>query len=297
MRFGSRDLTGLRAQSANYRLHPASFWLPSPSDEITATSTRPSATITGSASTHTKGNWGQVIAATTSDATMLEIFVGAPTFTNAANTSALLDIGIGAAASETVIIADIPVGYIAGSQTLFRIPVFVPAGSRIAARVQAATASKAIVLGVIPYRMESNLRAAPSCTTYGPVSGSSIGTVPTAPGSLNTKGAWTEVTAATTERLGALAVLLQGGASTTMAAGGAAAGVLVDVGMGGSGSEVLILRDVYANFGGSENITQFNAGAHPVDVPAGARLAVRYARASTTNTPDVTLIGAPVRGG
>jgi hypothetical protein len=82
--------------------------------------------------------WTELIAATTFDALFVIVEVWASN-SAATNTSTLLDIGIGAAAAESVIIPDLLAGYAvtAGSTTggrHYMLPLRIPSGSRISAR-------------------------------------------------------------------------------------------------------------------------------------------------------------------
>ncbi|MEM9607534.1 MAG: hypothetical protein AAGA99_08940 [Actinomycetota bacterium] len=106
-------------------------------------------TVTGSATTHTKGAWTELIPATSADGYWLSIATRDDTGSSSSVSSILLDIGIGAAGLETVLVPDIPIGHSQISmQTMpgFTIPVFVPSGSRISARLQGNVASDTAVM-------------------------------------------------------------------------------------------------------------------------------------------------------
>jgi hypothetical protein len=105
-----------------------------------STTARPAATQ-GTAvtpGTSNKGSWAQLIASTTSGSYGVIICVNSNT-ASAASRNTITDIGIGAAGSEAVLIPDLISGNAAG-YTLggiwYYFPVYIPAGSRIAARGQ-----------------------------------------------------------------------------------------------------------------------------------------------------------------
>ena len=102
-------------------------------------------TITAHATPHTKGSWVSVVASAPFDVTWLGVTTSDSTHVSATNTGQLLDIGVGAAASELVLIANIPSGFSAltvltgsgGSKGIAWFPVEIPSGTNISARMQA----------------------------------------------------------------------------------------------------------------------------------------------------------------
>ena len=102
-------------------------------------------TITADSTIHTKGSWVSVVASASFDVTWLGVTTSDETHVSATDTSQLLDIGIGAAASELVLIANIPSGFSAltvitgtsNSQQITWFPVEIPSGTNISARLQA----------------------------------------------------------------------------------------------------------------------------------------------------------------
>ena len=99
------------------------------------------ATLTASGTAHTKGSWTQIIASAPFDIGMLWITAD-DNHAASTNTSMLLDIGIGAASSEVVLLPDILAGHstLSASQG-FMVPIFIPQGTRISGRIQAAITS------------------------------------------------------------------------------------------------------------------------------------------------------------
>jgi hypothetical protein len=104
-------------------------------------------TVTASATVNTKGSYAQLIASTAFDADAF--YVGIKTST--ASINFLVDLSVGAAASEQIILPNImfrSAAAIASPFTLLYVPVHVKKGQRIAARSQSSTASAACVVGV-----------------------------------------------------------------------------------------------------------------------------------------------------
>lgn len=98
-----------------------------------------SVTATAHATSHTEGNYAEVIAATSRPSYAIAISLNG-TQTNTTATSCRVDIATGAAASETVIIADLLAGYSGatlGEGATYYFPIYIPSGTRIAARAQA----------------------------------------------------------------------------------------------------------------------------------------------------------------
>jgi hypothetical protein len=103
--------------------------------------------ITASGTANTKGSYTQLIASTSFDASGFLLALRASTVSR----TYLLDIAVGAAASEQVVLPNILVSVGTGSALptdLVYLPMAVKAGQRIAARCQSATASAAMTVGV-----------------------------------------------------------------------------------------------------------------------------------------------------
>lgn len=256
------------------------------------TSLPPVGTTVTSGAVDTKGSWAEMDASTEDDIYELEVTLATTTAVNATNTSTLLDIGIGAGGAEQIVVADLQIGHMPLQLAYWTIPIFIPAGTRLACRTQSAQAAKAInillrgrsarVPGQTPARY---------CLTYGVVTASSRGTNIAIPGSLNTKGAWTELTAATAERLSGL-IICTGSGSNNMAA----QQILLDIGVGGAGSEQVIIPDLLSIYNTSEQLFPYGLPRiQGIDLPAGVRLAARTARSSLTGNHNCHLIGIPWR--
>ena len=262
---------------------------PVPTTDAVATgsSIRSSFSLTASATPHSPGSWVEVDPSLSTDSDYVHIFMNTATNTTATDTSTLIEIGTGAAGAETVW-ATIPVGY-GDSYAKYMIPGRIAAGTRVAIRYRSAVASKATGNIIVTFGRVHAGADLGTPATFGVNTATSKGVTLTAPGSLNTKSAWTQIVASTSVDLVALLVAVQGAGGTNMNG----SGVLVDIGIGASGAESVLIPDIYLFGGAAELYTPRMLTTFGVDVPSGSRLAARYARANAGNAIDLTLIGAP----
>lgn len=246
----------------------------------TATSRGTSVTSGGA---HTKGSWTQLDASTAEDTNLLVVAIR---MASSGAHSVLVDIGVGAAAAETVVIPNLHVAGSGQDVNYFAIPVAIPAGSRISARSACSTATQACF--VTAFSQKAGPLAAPPSTvaTYGADTAATRGTNLDPDVVVNTKGSWVQLTASSSADINALVVNVGGQRNTARAN----ATWLIDVAKGGSGSEVVVLSNlVVGQTGGLENIAPMSLPPMVVPtIPAGTRLSVR-AQANTTDPTDRTL--------
>lgn len=170
--------------------------------------------VTASAVAHTKGTWSQLLASTNFE-TEWAVVVLAGTSEGVTNTSSLVDIGVGAALSEQVVLPDLMGGWAStGVSTALRMfsgPVYIPKGLRIAARAQSVEASKTIPTAIWLYggARHRAISTFSRCDPIGISAATSNGTSVTA-GSTGVYGAWTNVGLATARPYKALWFALQG---------------------------------------------------------------------------------------
>ena len=244
--------------------------------------------VVANSTINTKGSWVELIASTSFD---YEEFILELMGRDGA--SVLVDIGIGAAASEVVIIPNIPVN-LNGTGTgavasIAPIPVKIPAGTRIAARSQSDSSSYSLDvkgLGKGNTLMQSPGRGI--VTTYGANVSDSRGALVDCGATANTKGSYTEITASTTYDLTDLIVCL--GSINTFSITGT---YLMDIAIGGAGSEVVIIPNVF--LGSDGNFDGITPGLikYEMGIPAGTRLAIR-AQCTSNNTSTRTFNAALV---
>lgn len=233
--------------------------------------------ITGSGTNNTKGSWIELIAATDSMSAGLILTANIPA------ASHLLDIGIGAAGSETVLVPDILLAMtLANMTTQVMFPVTVPAGARISARVAATAGAAAPTITV--YLVGGGFDASvgrSAVTAYGATAADSGGVSVDPGGTANTKGSWTEIVASTTASMKVL--IIGTGNQANLAA--TAASWLADIGVGGAGSEQIIVPNYRLVASVNETLGPLFSPVIPVSIPQGSRLAVR-SQCTTTDATD-----------
>lgn len=178
-------------------------------------------TVTASGTTHTKGSYSQIIASTSRLSYGITIVIHN---VGAASTNArmLVDIAIGAAASEQVIIPNLLAGnasaWNAASNggTCYHFPIAIPSGVRISARCQASTASDTcnIIVWLHQARTAPGLWVGQRVTAYGVNTGTSTGTAHT-PGSTNSYATATQITSSATNPIRYMQVGIDTGTDTT----------------------------------------------------------------------------------
>lgn len=245
------------------------------------------AIVTASATIHTKGAWVELIASTSLPVSELVLYSTGALFVAGSDTSSLFDIGIGAAGVEVVVVSDVLMGGVSPSMWSWRLPVGIAQGSRVAIRMQSAVASKTIEAqmyaiggGFVPPDSGG------SAVTWGAVPAASSGTLLATPGAVNTKAAWTVLSAATTASARYALVTAQPvtGITVTLATH------LIDIGIGAAGVEQVIIPNISAEVDANERI-QYAPLCFPVSIPAGTRLVARQQSNSivTTGVPRVAV--------
>lgn len=221
----------------------------------------------------------ELIAATTFDYEGFLLFFKRDTTTSHIS----IDIAIGAAASEVEILTDFCIGTpttavaITKSGSIF-IPLRVPKGSRISARCSSASAVRVMIHGYngAPGRMEgfSQIQALGVS--------SNRGVAVNAGASANTKGAWAEITSSTADFIKGLLVQIDENANTILTTGQ----FLIDIGIGGAGSEVVIIPNIPAATHSTDDFIAYShTDFYPIEIPPGTRIAARC-QSSITDATD-----------
>lgn len=248
--------------------------------------------LTASGTANAKGSWVQVWASTPTDLYGLELYLTNQLAANGQATHVLVDVGTGGSGSETQVVEGVNFGYGQKGSRSFEFPIFIPKGTRVALRAQSSQTSKAVNVGARARGKRGGVTPARYCTTYGVDLTASRGTLLTNAGTHNTEGAWVELTAATTERLAAVAVMASFGGSLGMST---TTFELIDFGIGGSGQETVIVENILKGSDNNENANfDGEPHLHAVDIPAGTRLVARHMRNANVNT-DCHIVGIPWR--
>lgn len=275
------DFVGIPAALIHDREGPAFQFMPA------AKTISSYVNVTASASADTKGAWVEIVSATTAPGTWLVVSFYQVTSPSAANSATLLDVGFGAGGSEVVKVANIPAGYLGTSTANARtlaFPLYVPVGTRIAARVQAGTGSRITGVSVEVFASR-DLMAPVTIDTIGANTADSGGV------NLATSSTWTEITAATAQayRMLIFAATCSGNSV------GSDTGVSITGGVGASGSETeLTTWTVQSSSSEVVNVQSSwfsNLGIATGHFPAGTRVAMKQ---STTRTYwDGIVFGVP----
>lgn len=253
-------------------------------DGCADTSTSAGTTVTASSSTNTKGSYVQLNASLGFDCDGFFLALDGQGSTVA---DLLLDLAIGAASSELVILPNLHVSLgswpIPGAYQWW--PIGLKAGTRISARAQSTTGSLSVVVQFLPVSHGfAGLCGYGRVTDYA-ANTSDSGGVGVDPGAAsNTLGAWTQLTASTTNPIRALVVGWGDRANTAETS----ANFLMEIGVGGAGSEKVLLTGMRARTGASTDTNVIKPdliGPLAAEVPAGTRLSVRCA-SSTTDATD-----------
>ncbi len=221
-----------------------------------------------------KGSYSQLLAATAFAYDAIELqMVG----DGGGGQCYLVDIAIGAAGSEVVVVPNILLDTARG---LFQncisisLPVAIPAGSRLSARCQepGGAGTRTVDIGIAGRAGGHNYAqpAVGTLTTYGSNTATSNGVLVDPGAVANTYGAWTEITSGTAkDHQGLMAIL---GTNQSASA-------IIDstyyfrIGIGASGSELVIAEWMSACCSGDTRL-QANSFEVLAQIPAGTRLAM-----------------------
>lgn len=234
--------------------------------EVTASTSAVQGTT--SATANTKGNWTQLVASTPFEANAVMLFIRV----TASSRRFLIDLGIGASGSEQVIVPNLHVSGASNLVAVVLVPIRIAAGARLAIRGQSPTGSstfqvEAMLIGESFLTAEGLARV----TDYGTDTSTSGGVSVDPGGTAHTKGAWSQIVASTANPIRGLIVAQGSQANAAMTA----CNWLVDVGIGGAGSEQVILDNLLFRSSVLNAATPSFVGAIPITIPAGTRLAVR----------------------
>lgn len=238
-------------------------------------------TLTAAATVHVKGAYAQIMAATAAAEAGFLVQLGR----TSTGVDFLVDIAIGGAGSETVIVANLACGAGTGAASrkgAFFIPIPIRAGTRISARCQATTISTTVdvkvhLLGSLPGGMDSFGK----CVTYGANTATTQHTTVDPGATINTNGAWTQIVAATDYACKAIIVDHSNLVQLTRTA----CNWMVDIAIGAAAAETAIIQNLHF-----ECVTTEDAILHgptpilPVAIRAGARISARASCGINTAT-------------
>lgn len=226
--------------------------------------------VTPSASANVKGSYAELTSATAFSYEAVYVTIECSTVA-----PVLVDVAIGAAASEVVLIPDLffskALSSAVRSIARFLIPIAVPAGARVAARAASPNGSGATCRVAILGIGGDGILVGNGSSAWSAVHASiAKGVVVDPGGSADTKGSWVELISSTPSLTRSLTVTIGNDniISNTFDHW------LVDIATGAGGSEVLKLSDFFITGENSLDFCRSNITI-PCAIPAGTRIAAR----------------------
>lgn len=250
---------------------------------VTAGNTQPTQ-VAAPAGANTKGSWVQLAAATARDAFCLYLNTqdGGDT-----GRDSLYDIGFGSSGGEVAVIENLmhtfQGTFVAGFSTPHLLPLFIPAGSRVAARHACSTGSTN--LGMSAMLCNQPMPGWPRRPLYqamGHDAADSGGTSIEPGGSANTKGSWVQL-GFTDFRTRFLQVMIGSQRNGTMQT----ANWAVDIGYGPPSGPITTVIENYliGSISNWDNIFPRSSPTFHCYIPAGSRIVAR-AQSTTTDATD-----------
>jgi hypothetical protein len=239
--------------------------------------------VVADAIAHVKGAWTEVFASTSADASL--VFVSISNSVSTTARQSLFDIGIGAAGSEQTIVANAMAGAtnnngVGGVRSDFIYLINIPAGSRVAFRMQSVVAGATATFYTT--LLNNNFKSPSALVTFGANTATSRGT------NMPTDDTYVELVASTTEEFqGLVGVPLIATNNTSTE------NTTMTVAVGPAGSEVELgtfsVRSVNTEAGGYEwRQTPF---VYYGRIPAGSRIAAKQNIGRTWR--DIIVHGIP----
>src|SRR5579871_3092164 len=224
--------------------------------------------IAPSATANTKGSWTQLTASCPIDADMIEISIVCAELQNTELADAV-DIGIGSSGNEIVIFNNLMAvcqSRFTNPRSTYVFPCSIPAGTRISARSQSIAASGGgVYMSIRVFQTGFQGQGGASGVDAIGFNAAATTGVAITPGN-GAKGSWTQIVASSSVDYAGLAMCIDNGPASSSAI------YLIDVGIGGSGSEQIIVPDVLTG----NNYGQLTPPpTYMVPIPAGSRIAVR----------------------
>lgn len=224
-------------------------------------------------SSNVKGDWVEVAAALAHSVSgiIIEYKPGAANY-------ALIDIGIGAAAAEVVVIPNISgmAGQSDTASSALFFPLSIPAGTRVACRYQNLTG--AATIGVKLHFITASLagiQGVQRWADWGTVQSS--GKTVVAGGTAHTKGSYVQLVAATEFTTSWLMLMFRWLDTNRNFA--------IDIAVGAAASEQIIIPNFYSFVGNAFNLLI------PFTIPAGSRIAARCASQNAFSSVDISILG------
>ena len=236
--------------------------------------------VTSSATVNTKGAYTQLLASSGFDYDgLLVMFAVVST-----NVSYLIDVAIGAAASEVLIAENLHASWGNNIPQWFYIPRAIPAGTRVAARSQASTASAQVRMSVVGVKGGFFApQGGGDLVTLGANTADSGGTPIDAGATANTFGAWAQLAASTANDIKGMCCTAGGINNTTPTTGQG----LLQIGVGAAAAEQPVLELPFQMGTTADNYGPLPHLWLPCSIPAGSRVAARWMSTVTDATDRI----------
>jgi hypothetical protein len=243
-------------------------------------------TATTGSTTNAKSAWQQMIASTSATSAVMLILPQGLAVAST-DTSALIDIGVGASGSESVIVPNVACGGYTTTSWPIYVPIRVPSGSRVSFRAQSVQATKAVQCRVHLLSALNGDRLPTSVDTIGTSTATSTGVALS-----GSSGTYVEVTSATTRDYQALCVV-----PSSSATAGNNGGWRLQLGVGAAGSEVEIgachVEQTGNPFVQTSGMYQPQWNVFSQFIPTGTRVAIKHNITSNPGRLSVCVIGVP----
>lgn len=243
-------------------------------------------TVTASGSANTKGSYTELISSTSEETYWHTFLIKAPAA--AADDGFLVDIAVGAAASESVIVANIPFFANLGGQIDVKFPYTIASGTRISVRCQSPGGGNTIE--VMSYHSnDSGLGTSTVNETLGAVTASSRGTTIDPGATDNTKGGYTQLIASTAAEYNYLLIFLGNNNNNAQSN----QSYLVDIAVGAT--PTVAIENILFTSGAAElssiSTSVYHTIASGTAVEAQCQSSAGNAAGATDRNMDITVIG------
>lgn len=248
--------------------------------------------MNGAATAYTKSAWTQLTASTTTDVSW--VLVEVETLTSGGQYFAV-DLGVGASGFEVAIVNNLVFSAPGSFSNVYHLPLSIPAGTRVSARFSSSNGYDTLPINLLGFQdTYPSASTGSAVDTYGFSATTNIGAAVDPGGTINTKGAYTQITASTTADI--CGIVINYDAQTTTTGTGTIPQWLVDVAIGASGSEVVVIPNKWMVSYAAGTASLYLAVSHymPIPIPAATRIAVR-AQCSVNATPD-RIFGVTIYG-
>jgi len=229
--------------------------------------------LTPDSTAHTKSSWAEIVSSVPFNSYGIIVQMTR----TGDDERFLFDIGIGGSGSEEVLMSNfgytIPTWVNNYMSYYIHCPILVPSGVRLAGRSQCSAGSGGALYVKIYYLGTTLIGGLgfSKIISFGENTGTTNGTEVDPGGTVDTKGSWVEFTSSSPERIKAIAMMPMDDNAVS-----AAALWTMDIGIGGAGSEQVIIPDwLWCSTSASDKVSPFNTPFFPVDIPVGTRIAVR----------------------